>query len=74
MVDYVIIDSNQKPIENIKIIKEILYEASFSPSGSNTQPWNVHVLTGNKLKDFTIKSKKEFAASSNEYELNFNSP
>ena len=49
---------------SIKLIKEILYNASFSPSGSNTQPWNVHVLTGNKLKDFTIKSKKEFLKNS----------
>ena len=49
---------------SIKLIKEILYEASFSPSGSNTQPWNVHVLTGNKLKDFTDKSKKEFLRNS----------
>ena len=49
---------------SIKVIKEILYEASFSPSGSNTQPWNVHVLTGGKLKDFTAKSKKEFLKNS----------
>jgi nitroreductase len=49
---------------SIRVIKEILYEASFSPSGSNTQPWNVHVLTGNKLKDFTNKSKKEFLRNS----------
>ena len=54
---------------SIKVIKEILYEASFSPSGSNTQPWNVHVLTGDKLKNFTEESKKEFLSKSNELSL-----
>jgi len=49
---------------SIKVIKEILHKASFSPSGSNTQPWNVYVLTGDKLKDFTTKSKKEFLRNS----------
>lgn len=54
---------------SIKVIKEILHEASFSPSGSNTQPWNVYVLTGNKLKDFTEKSKKEFLRNSDQLSL-----
>tara|TARA_E500000178_G_C16884821_1_gene690741 strand:- start:84 stop:752 length:669 start_codon:yes stop_codon:yes gene_type:complete len=44
----------------IRIIREILNIASYSPSGSNTQPWNVHVLTGKSLDDFTSKAKKEF--------------
>ena len=56
--------SYRKKSVSIKVIKEILYEASFSPSGSNTQPWNVHVLTGDKLKDFTNKSKNEFLRNS----------
>ena len=56
--------SFRKKSVSIKVIKEILYEASFSPSGSNTQPWNVHVLTGDKLKDFTNKSKNEFLRNS----------
>ena len=54
---------------SIKVIKEILYEASFSPSGSNTQPWNVHVLTGDKLKDFSTRSKKEFLQNSDKLSL-----
>ena len=36
-------------------IKKILELASLSPSGSNTQPWNVHVLYGKSLKKFTEK-------------------
>ena len=35
----------KKKVSN-KIIKNILEVASQAPSGSNTQPWNVHVLTG----------------------------
>ena len=34
-----------KKVSN-KIIKNILEVASQAPSGSNTQPWNVHILTG----------------------------
>ena len=34
-------------------IEKILELASFSPSGSNTQPWNVHVLYGKSLEKFT---------------------
>ena len=41
-------------------IKKILELASLSPSGSNTQPWNVHVLYGNSLKNFTEEMVKEF--------------
>ena len=31
-------------------IEEILEVASWAPSGTNTQPWQVHVLTGEALK------------------------
>ena len=44
----------KKQVSN-KIIKNILEVASQAPSGTNTQPWNVHVLTGKKLKYFTSK-------------------
>ena len=47
-----------------KIIKNILEVAAQAPSGSNTQPWNVHVLTGKKLDEFTAASKKEFITNS----------
>ena len=33
---------------NVQTIKDILSVASRAPSGTNTQPWKVYVLTGNK--------------------------
>ncbi|WP_418315425.1 nitroreductase [Piscinibacter sakaiensis] len=36
-------------------IEEILAVASFAPSGTNTQPWKVHVLTGDALRSLTDK-------------------
>ena len=33
-------------------IKEILRQAALYPIGSNTQPWNVHVLYGKSLHTF----------------------
>ena len=38
---------------SLKTIKNILEISSLAPSGSNTQPWNVHVLVGKSLKNFT---------------------
>lgn len=35
---------------DINLLQEILAKASRAPSGTNIQPWNVHVLTGNTLK------------------------
>lgn len=37
-----------KPVER-SLIEEILTLASRSPSGTNTQPWRVHVVTGDAL-------------------------
>ncbi len=54
---------------SLKIVKELLYHASLSPSGSNTQPWNVYVLTGKSLKKFTAESKKEFIENSKKLSL-----
>lgn len=42
------------PVPHQTII-DILNVASRSPSGSNTQPWQVHVLTGQSLKSLTSK-------------------
>lgn len=36
-------------------IEHILDVAARAPSGTNTQPWRVHVLTGDKLADFTAR-------------------
>ncbi len=47
----------------ISDIKKILELASLSPSGSNTQPWNVHVLYGKSLKNFTKEMVQEFLNS-----------
>ena len=44
----------------ISIVKKILSFAALSPSGSNTQPWKVHVLTGKSLNSFTNNMVKEF--------------
>ena len=54
---------------SMKTIKEIIKLASYSPSGSNTQPWNIHVLTGQSLLDFTKKIKKEFLLNGNNLKL-----
>ena len=58
----------KKKVSN-KIIKNILKVASQAPSGSNIQPWNVHVLTGKKLKYFTCEAKKEFIQNSENLSL-----
>jgi nitroreductase len=44
------------------VIKEILDLASHSPSYMNTQPWEVAVVTGQKLADIN-RSRAEFALS-----------
>jgi nitroreductase len=54
---------------SMKVIKKILQLAGKAPSGSNTQPWNVHVLTGKKLEIFTNKSKREFMKNSEKLSL-----
>ena len=54
---------------SISDIKKILEIASLSPSGSNTQPWNVHVLYGNALKHFTKEMVKEFLKNSKRLKL-----
>lgn len=41
-------------------IKEILLDAQSAPSNSNTQPWNVHVIGGQKLKDLSTALIEEF--------------
>jgi nitroreductase len=43
-----------KPVPR-ETITDILQVASRSPSGSNTQPWQVHVLTGDTLNSLKAK-------------------
>ena len=53
----------------LKTIKKIISLAAQSPSGTNTQPWNVHVLTGNNLKEFCRACKNEFLKNSEKLSL-----
>ena len=41
-----------------EVIKDILEISSRAPSGTNIQPWNVHVLTG-KFKDKVCSKASE---------------
>ena len=50
---------SSKPVEK-DIIEDILKVASRAPSGTNIQPWNVHVLMGEPLKQFTDKAVEIF--------------
>ena len=50
-------------------IEKILELASFSPSGSNTQPWNVHVLYGKSLEKFTKEMVNEFLKNNKKLKL-----
>lgn len=45
-------------IPDEKIIKEIVFSAKNSPSGSNFQPWHVHVLRGRKKEEISEHVKK----------------
>jgi len=54
-------------------IEDILEVASWAPSGTNTQPWQVHVLTGEALKRTAVRIQAAYldpaqnAASKEEY-------
>ncbi len=50
-------------------VKRILELASLAPSGSNTQPWNVHVLIGDSLKKFTKEMVQEFLKNNQSLKL-----
>ena len=43
-----------------EIVEDILKVASRAPSGTNIQPWNVHVLMGESLNQFTQKAVNIF--------------
>ncbi|MGY8895814.1 MAG: nitroreductase [Gammaproteobacteria bacterium] len=46
----------------IKIVNSILEQAKTAPSGVNTQPWKVAVLSGQSKKDLEQKMESEFRA------------
>ena len=41
-----------KPVPN-DVIREVLEDAQYAPSNCNTQPWNTHVVHGEKLKQLS---------------------
>lgn len=45
------------PVEDIK---QVLLDAQSAPSNSNTQPWDVHLVGGEKLKELSAALIKEF--------------
>ena len=44
------------PVEDIK---QVLEDAQSAPSNSNTQPWHVHVVGGEKLKELSAALIKD---------------
>ncbi|MGB8893004.1 MAG: nitroreductase family protein [Pseudolabrys sp.] len=45
-----------------KIIREIVERAARAPSGGNVQPWRVHVLGGQRLKELRTITVRRIAA------------
>ena len=52
-----------KPVD-AELLKELLGVALRSPSGTNIQPWHLHVLTGDSLKTFAKKMTETFLDTS----------
>ena len=48
-----------KPVD-AELLKELLEVALRSPSGTNIQPWHLHVLTGDALKTFSKRMTQTF--------------
>lgn len=44
----------------VEVIEQVLIDAQSAPSNSNTQPWNVHLVGGEKLKELSAELIKEF--------------
>ncbi len=51
-----------EPISN-EVITDILEVAARAPSGTNIQPWNVHVLTGSKKDEVCATASESFLDS-----------
>jgi nitroreductase len=52
-----------KPVDT-DILKELLETALRAPSGTNIQPWHLHVLTGDTLKTFSKRMTQYFLDTS----------
>jgi len=48
-----------KPV-NTDLVQQIFKTASRAPSGTNMQPWNVHLLTGNSLRKVSDAVLEDF--------------
>ena len=48
-----------KPVST-DLVQQILTTASRAPSGTNMQPWNVHLLTGNSLRKVSDAVLEDF--------------
>ena len=59
---------NKKKVP-LSIVRNILEVSAQAPSGSNTQPWNVHVLTGKSLQKFVSEMAEEFLKNNNKLKL-----
>ncbi|MDX1352569.1 MAG: nitroreductase [Thiomicrorhabdus sp.] len=55
----------QKPVD-IEVIKSILETAKYAPSGVNTQPWQVSIVTGETKKRLTQQMIHAFKAQQTE--------
>lgn len=56
---------------DLELIEDILSAAAFAPSGSNTQPWKVHVVTGetrDRLATALVDAHNSKAPQNREYE------
>ena len=56
-----------KPVPEA-LLKELLEQASFAPSGGNLQPWRVHVVMG-KARDDLVESLKGKDVEGSEYDI-----
>ncbi|MFD3002687.1 nitroreductase [Pontibacter toksunensis] len=45
-----------------EIVTSVLEDAQKAPSNGNTQPWNTHIVSGNKLKELSVALLKELEA------------
>ncbi|MFT6559726.1 nitroreductase [Sneathiella sp.] len=52
---------SDKPVDEATV-RELLEISKRSPSGGNLQPWTVHVLTGEPLKEFVADVNKKLMA------------
>lgn len=56
-----------RPVER-PVIEDILRIAARAPSGTNTQPWHVHVVTGEALKRLIAAVQKVYDANPDHHE------